>query len=375
MQYPRFAAALPLMMLAAACTAPLDIDMRGPIGGFSTTDAARNAPTTRPEPDARGVITYPNYQVVVAQSGETITEIASRLGLDAGALARFNGRSAETGLRAGEVIALPTRVAAAPVDIEAMASAAIEAAPDTPGARVTPAPAPVAAAPVGPEPVRHQVQRGETAFTIARLYDVPVTTIADWNGLGPEFTVREGQQLLIPVTQRAQASAETGVSTTEPGQGSPTPTPPSATQPLPENDVEPGGPLAPSTAGAAGQTTAVSQTAAMTAPVQGRVIRDYRKGRNEGIDIAGTPGDPIVAAADGTVAAITADADQVPIIVLRHPNELLTVYANVDAITVNRGERVTRGQKLGQLRAGEEAYVHFEVRQGFESVDPTPYLR
>ena len=60
---------------------------------------------------------------------------------------------------------------------------------------------------------------------------------------------------------------------------------------------------------------------------------------------------------------------------VKHNNDLLTVYANVDNITVKKGDRVRRGQKLAALRGSDNAYVHFEVRQGFESVDPEPYLK
>ena len=83
----------------------------------------------------------------------------------------------------------------------------------------------------------------------------------------------------------------------------------------------------------------------------------------------------MTAAAAGIVAAITADADKVPIIVIRHPDNLLTVYANVENITVKKGDSVSRGQQLASLRGGDNAYVHFEVRDGFDSVDPSPYLQ
>ena len=43
------------------------------------------------------------------------------------------------------------------------------------------------------------MQRGETAYTIARLYNVSAKSLAEWNGLGPDLAVREGQYLLIPV--------------------------------------------------------------------------------------------------------------------------------------------------------------------------------
>ena len=64
-----------------------------------------------------------------------------------------------------------------------------------------------------------------------------------------------------------------------------------------------------------------------------------------------------------------------PILVIRHADNLLTVYANIDGIKVAKGAAVKRGQSIATVRAGTPSFVHFEVRQGFESVDPTPYLQ
>ena len=60
------------LAILAGCEGPLDYDLRGQVGGFSTADAARGVTANRPAPDARGVITYPNYQVAVAQRGDTV---------------------------------------------------------------------------------------------------------------------------------------------------------------------------------------------------------------------------------------------------------------------------------------------------------------
>jgi len=46
----------------------------------------------------------------------------------------------------------------------------------------------------------------------------------------------------------------------------------------------------------------------------------------------------------------------------------------VTDVSVSKGDSVARGQNIAKLRDGDDAYVHFEVRQGFDSVDPTPYL-
>jgi murein DD-endopeptidase MepM/ murein hydrolase activator NlpD len=377
----RLCAGLPLIALIAACDGPLDYDLRGQIGAFNTTDAAQTATTQRPAADARGVISYPNYQVAVAERGDTVTTVATRIGLPVAELARYNGVKPEDQLRAGEVLALPRRVEASAaiatpgqVDIEALAGSAIDAAPDSDVTTSTLAPAPkprVTQVPA-PEPVRHKVVRGETAYTISRLYQVPVKSLAEWNGLGPDFAVREGQFLLIPIKNQPAPKREVPkAEVTAPGAGTLTPPPPSATPPLPDEKIDPTPPEPPKTT--VGEPTRSAQTD-MAMPVTGKIIRTYSKGRNEGIDIAAAPGTPVKAAADGSVAALTSDADGVPIIVVRHDAKLLTVYANVDKISVKKGDKIKRGQKIAQLRGGDNAYVHFEVRNGFDSVNPMPYL-
>ncbi|MFA3915909.1 peptidoglycan DD-metalloendopeptidase family protein [Ruegeria hyattellae] len=380
----RWSLAIAATGFLAACEGPLDYDLRGQVGAFNTTEAAQNVNTqARPSPDSRGVISYPNYQVAVARRGDTVTSLSSRIGVSPGEVARFNGLNANDKLRDGEVVSLPRRVSEpAPgtgnVDIATIAGSAIDQAPDTTPVQTTtlaPAKPAAPAAPAGPEPIRHKVKRGETAYTVSRLYQVPVKSLAEWNGLGTDFAIREGQYLLIPVKDQpapipvAVATSTTAVS--GPGQGSPTPTPPSSTTALPDEKIsaEP-----PETPDVSLTEKATNSSARLGYPVTGKVIRTYAKGKNEGIDIAGSPGTAVLAAEAGTVAAITADADEVPIIVVRHKNNLLTVYANVSGIEVKKGSRVKRGQKIAQLRSGNDAYVHFEVRNGFESVDPEPYL-
>lgn len=377
------------MIALTGCEMPFDFDLRGDIGGgFDTSEAARNATAPRPQPDNRGVISYPNYQVVVARRGDTVADVATRLGTDANELARFNGVKTTDTLRNGEILALPNRVAepspatgaigtgpiqpADSVDIETLASGAIDrsGASSPVETSALPSAQPKLRVQTGREPVRHKVERGETAYTIARLYQVSVRSLAEWNGLGPDFAIREGQYLLIPVA-REETRTVTAAPTSAPGQGSDTPTPPSATQPLPrDEDVAA---AAPPPAPDIGQSTA--SNARMSYPVKGKIIRPYAKGKNEGIDISAAPGTEVSAAASGKVAAITSDADQVPIIVIKHPDNVLTVYANVDQIVVSKGDSISRGQKLGVIRPAPASYVHFEVREGFDSVDPMPYLR
>ena len=381
-------AALSALALLGACSEPLDFDLRGKLnGGFNTADAARAATQPRPRPDERGIISYPSYQVAVARRGDTLARLADRVGLPASELARYNGILPQDSLRDGEIIALPRRVSEpsaatgsitppARVDITTLAGNAIDSADATPAQRRAPE------RQAGVEPIRHKVKRGETAFTISRLYNVSPRALAEWNGLDKDFTLREGQFLLIPVVLDGQAPRETAEAAVPPGRGSPTPEPPSASTPLP------GETPAAAAAAAAGpepaskpaadvgkQTEASASKAAMSFPVEGAIIRDYAKGRNDGIDIGAPEGTVVKAAASGQVAAITSNTEGVDILVLRHPDNLLTVYTHIDRIKVKKGDAVSRGQPIAQVMKADPPRVHFEVRKGFDSVDPMTYLK
>ena len=215
------------LTLAACTPSSMDWDLR-PSDRFTTSDAARSATGDRPSPDARGVISYPGFQVAVARRGDTVSTVAERVGISAGELARYNALTATDALRDGEVLALPRRVAepepfaggrpaGGGIDVTAIASTAIDRADGqgTAGGTRVAAASPPAGTPTpagtraparsaeGAQPVRHQVVRGETAFSIARLYNVSTRALAEWNGLGPDMMVREGQYLLIPLPAAA----------------------------------------------------------------------------------------------------------------------------------------------------------------------------
>ena len=373
------------LLLTSACdNSGMDWDLRSE--SFDTTSAASSVSDSRPSPDARGVIAYPTYQVAVAREGDTVGSVALRVGMSAGDLASLNALSPTDTLRAGEVLALPSGVASLPatnpgVDVTTIASSALDRV-DGSAAVIGQS---IGAAPTGDEPLRHQVKRGETAFTIARTYNVSAKALADWNGLGPDLAVREGQYLIIPTGSAAVATEPEEIETVEtvvaPGTGSPTPEPPSASAPLPDEETQPAA-QADAAAKAAepvspdlDDTRTEASAATYAMPADGKIIRAYSKGSNDGIDIAAPAGTSVKAAAAGTVAAITTDTSGTPIIVLRHEGGVLTVYAGVDGVSVKKGDTVSRGQTIAKIKAGDPAFLHFEVRLGAESTDPMSYLQ
>jgi len=373
-------------MALTACESMPDWDMRDLGGGFTTSEAVSNLPG-RPQPDNRGVISYPNYQVVVARQDDTIRTIATRLDLDATQLAAYNGIAPDTPLRPEETVALPARVtepspatgatapgSVAPVDVTAIATTALDRA--GPSSQQPTAPAPETAG-QGTEPIRHQVAGGETAFIIARLYGVPVRSIAEWNGLGPDMNVREGQFLMIPQGGSPAPNSAPSPATPAPGQGFTDADTAigcgSASRGRPVRAAARGStPPAPDLGTPAPAEPASASRLAM--PVQGSIIREYAPGRNEGIDIGVSAGTTVRAADSGTIAAVTTDTNGVAIVVVKHPDNLLTVYTNLENLTVAKNDTVSRGGALGSVRAGDPTFVHFEVRRGLQSVDPADFL-
>ncbi len=344
----------------------LDFDLRGLGNGFSTADAARSTSQSRPPSDDRGVISYPDYQVAEAREGDTLTALAARVGLPENELARYNGLEPGAPLREGEIVALPRRVDAEDVDVTTLAGNALD--------RVGTNPQPNAAnTPVATTPKRHQVQQGETAYSIARLYGVSVRALSEWNSLDSALTVRQGQYLLIPTAQPQDTEATTDTATT-PGTGSPTPLPPSASTPLPDAPAESANAARDNTPESPNMADSRTSGAAMSMPADGRIVGAYVKGQSDGVDIGASAGSTVRAAQAGTVAAITRDTDQVPILVLRHEGNLLTVYAGIDNISVAKGDQVGRGQSIAQVRKSDNPALHFQVRKGTASVDPMQYL-
>jgi lipoprotein NlpD len=264
----------------------------------------------------------------------------------------------------------PCRAGSAPrrgTDIASIARGAIdEADAGQPGGRPQVQP--------GVEPVRHRVGRGETAYSVARLYGVSVRSLAEWNGLGPDLAVRENQYLIIPIVLEGEA----GAGTQAPGD-SIAPPPPSAGDPCPTRSRPP--PCRPRPAAGRPRpnpnrspSPSPNPTSRFQRPVEGPILRAFSSA-NEGIDISAATGTPVRAAGDGEVAAITQDTDQVPILVIRHDDGLLTVYANIRNISVTRGQSISRGQQVAEVGPGDPSFLHFEVRRGFEAVDPDATCR
>ena len=352
-----------------------DFDFRG--NSFDTSDAALQATQSRPKANELGIISYPTYQIAVARRDDTIESMAERLGQNPGELARYNGLAEGERLRNGEVLALPRTgsrggqylessdeieetTLSKDINVLELADNALKVAGGSANNQLDRT---SSDAKNLMDPIKHNVVRGETVFTISRLYNISVRSLADWNGLDSDYTLREGQILIIPLVDK-KATKNTQKEIDE----SAVPAPPSSKKPQPRNvntqefsesiDTE----------------ISVPENGRMAYPLEGLVIREYSKNINDGIDFTARAGTKVVAADTGLVATVTEDINQIAIVVLKHPGNILTVYANLTNIKVSTNQNVNRGDILGEIPDGDPPYLHFEIREGFESVDPLEYL-
>jgi lipoprotein NlpD len=112
-------------------------------------------------------------------------------------------------------------------------------------------------------------------------------------------------------------------------------------------------------------------------PTKGRLVGAFADSRSRGIDISGNLGDPIVAAAPGKVIyAGTGIPGYGKFIVIKHANDVSTVYAHAKEISVKLDQSVAAGQKIGELGMTDtdRPKLHFQVRRFGNAVDPMRYL-
>jgi murein DD-endopeptidase MepM/ murein hydrolase activator NlpD len=97
-----------------------------------------------------------------------------------------------------------------------------------------------------------------------------------------------------------------------------------------------------------------------------------------GTDMAGAYGSPVVATADGVVIKAGWESGYGRIVTIRHDFGFETRYAHLSEIRVSEGQRVSRGDRIGDMgNSGRSTgtHLHYEVRVGGNPVDPMRFIR
>ena len=227
----------------------------------------------------------------------------------------------------------------------------------------------VPATPVPNVPEGHYlVKRGDTLYSIALEHGADYREVAQWNALDDPAKIRAGQVLRVKPDETKPAAPVVGRIESKPLESRPLET---RTLPAEAKPAEPR-PASPA-------PTVVKEAAGgeFTWPARGKILAGFAEPRSKGIDIDGKLGDPVVAAAAGRV---TYTGSGIPglgrLVVIRHDNGFITVYAHNRSILVKEQQSVTRGQKIAEIgnSDADRPKLHFQIRKGSAAVDPLRYL-
>ena len=268
----------------------------------------------------------------------------------------------------------------------------------------------------------YKVNKGDTMFLIAYLAGIDVKELAALNNMTEPYSLSLGQTLKIsncgtktvtttvPVKQSAAATATTTAAAAAPT----APAEPAITYTPGANGTQMGsdgtiiGPIK-SGAGVASNTPAmvpvattpsvpttpventnstpinsnvvapIASNVAWQWPTSGNIIQGFSNtdGGNKGIDISGSRGQAVKAAASGRVVyAGNALRGYGNLIIIKHNDDFLSAYAHNDKILVTDQQEVKAGQEIAKMGSSgtNTVKLHFEIRYKGKSVDPVRYL-
>ncbi len=236
----------------------------------------------------------------------------------------------------------------------------------------------------------YTVKRGDTLYSIALEHGADSRDVAQWNFLDDPTKLRVGQTLRVkPPEEKLAPGVQVGAA---PGAGrlearpldgaSPPPPPGAKTEPkavrLPytKENVASITREAPKVE-AAPPAAAPAEAAQFIWPVKGKILAGFSEPRSKGIDIEGKLGEPVLAAAAGRVTYIGSGIPGLgKLVVIKHDNGFITVYAHNRDILVKEQQKVAQGQKIAELGASDSdrPKLHFQIRKGAAAVDPLKYL-
>jgi len=229
------------------------------------------------------------------------------------------------------------------------------------------------------KPGYHTVRPGDTLIRISLDSGQNWRDIARWNNIENPNLIEVGQVLRVipPVGAGVEVAVARPVTSgsTVPSTGTALPTPSaSAPRGTPTGSVVASVPPVAPTPAPAGE-----EELPWAWPTGGgaSVVAGFDEQRNKGLDIAGKPGDPVLASADGRVVYAGAGLRGYGnLIILKHNNTYLSAYAHNQVLLVKEDQTVRKGQKIAEMGSSDADRVklHFEIRRQGKPVDPARYL-
>ncbi len=113
-------------------------------------------------------------------------------------------------------------------------------------------------------------------------------------------------------------------------------------------------------------------------PTKGKLENIFNEAQGQkGVDIVGSLGQEIKAAGSGKVIYSGEDLKGYgKLVIIKHNNTYLSVYAHNKELLVKEGQVITKGQKIATMgdSGTDKVKLHFEIRKQGQSVDPTSFL-
>jgi lipoprotein NlpD len=113
-------------------------------------------------------------------------------------------------------------------------------------------------------------------------------------------------------------------------------------------------------------------------PTKGKLENLFNEAQGQkGINILGSLGQEIKAAGPGKVIYSGEDLKGYgKLVIIKHNNSYLSVYAHNKDLLVKEGQLITKGQKIATMgdSGTDRVKLHFEIRKQGQSVDPTSFL-
>jgi lipoprotein NlpD len=258
-------------------------------------------------------------------------------------------------------------------------------APAKPAAAVSAAPRPG-----DTRPEFHVVGKGDTLYSIALDNGLDYRELAQWNGISDPGVIRIGQQLRLrspDTVAGAPLRSAPGVEGRPLGEGATAAGGNVKTQPkavrAPYSD-QAYNQLASTKPDAAAKpdprTTAGEDGIQWAWPVSGKVVNTFNGTTVKGIGIAGKLGQPVLASAPGRIifsGTATGTLGRLgKLIVIKHNETFVSVYAYNRELLVKEGQSVARGQRIAEMGAADadQVKLHFEIRQFGKPMDPIKLL-
>jgi lipoprotein NlpD len=306
----------------------------------------------------------------LVNGGETLYAIAWMYDLDVNALARANNLPQPYTVAPGTLLTVDPRVVdgtvsntvAASASSTSVGTAVVTAIPSIGGLQRTPlpsAPLPSTALPSGNAPP--VTNPPAATATSPGNSTTPSGSSTDGGAVSPSIIATAPIATLPPNATPAPSTTTARVT--------PPPSEPELT--LPRSEPPP--PIAP-----VGRYSG-SGTIAWDWPHRGNIVARFTDAAVEGkgVDLAGSAGDPVLAAAEGEVVYAGGGLQRYGnLLILKHNDHFLSAYAHNRSLLVKEGDVVRRGQKIAELGSSgiDREMLHFEIRQDGKPVDPLLFL-